>query len=867
MKQLLSILLLVVLLFSFTGCSQDATRRLSTPKNVNVVNGLISWQTVENAQSYKVIINGVEHSTENPYFLADSSVDFDCRVIAVGKGYFDSLPSPTVSYTVIRQQLATPQNVKVNYNGKISWDAVPNATGYVVTVNGEDIQVSATYLEVGNTVDFVATVVAVADGYIDSNPSERKTYTATNSPIVDPNVEVTVAISGASQFYSGKSTQLTAVVGGAKDTSVTWTVTEGSDVISIDNNGLVTAKTVEGNKIVSVTATSNADKSVSATKVFEVVAKTQLTQAMIDQIASTEKIAYEGYVTIDLYEFKSDIYSDPNKKYSNVYLTSTTSIKTAMDGTNWYAQYEVDYVKQNMYIKNDKGYATQVGVSFTNEEQYSPLLDNSGEKISWEQSGYYNVFRSYRMQDKLTTSDFVFDETMWRWKYVGADKQFNELLLDGCNPYDFTPKDVWLIIDNGEIMGIYSQSEDDFTLASGYYGVQNLYVAIDTNANVKVPTISKYSHDDIHDDLAIAIQNMQNLDSYKTNTHQIAGSVYSSSYSYDGYEEIVSQSDCYFVPYTYYMDSSYEYVYNYDKSGSYGYHKVEDNLYNAYFNDGTGKYQASRAYQKDFANAKPSFEFAAEIFRTYYVNEEDGSITYYVDDVMTGVASTFYYGIGNDIALYGIYASVGYTEGTNFTPYVTVKDGYIVEAGFYYYLGYLYGIMLINYSDFNTATVPVEVTNDLNNPDKYTVRQVPTSWTELSIIQTQMDGNTGDDQTINADTLIKNYFNLSDSSIIPFFGDAIGDSYGFAMTSYHMGSASSTQYKCLSFYYDVPLDVNYSIDSSLDALDVFLKQEGFSRNKAGEYSKSITNADGQSKKLWVHPVDSSLDLYIYVWIS
>ncbi len=870
MKKLLSILLLLVLLFTFAACSNTPTRRLSTPQNVTVVNGLISWSAVENAQSYTVIIDGNKHTTDQTYYISNGTNDFSCQVIANGEGYYDSLPSQVVNYVVQKTKLATPTNVKVNYNGKISWDAVPNATGYVVTVNGQPTQVSQTYLEVGNTKDFVATVVAVAAGYLDSDASERKVYTATNAPTVSPDEQITIAISGASQLYSGKSAQLVATVEGTTNKSVTWTVDEGADFVSIDQNGVITAQVVDGTKIVSVTATSMADNTVSATKVLELVAKTQLTQDMIDKIASTEKIAFEGYVSIDLFEFDAEIYYDPDKKGSNLYMTSTTSIKTAMNGVNWYSQYEVDYVKQNMYVKNDQGYATQVGVSLTNDEEYFPMLDNRGEKIGWEQSGYYNVFRHFREQGKLTISDFTFDETTWRWKYTGADNSFNKLLLASCNPYDFTPKDVWLIIDNNEIMGIYSQSEDDFSLATGYYGVQNLYVAVDTNQNVQVPTISKYTHEDIHDDLATAIANMQNLTSYTTNIRQIGANVYTSGYVFDGYEEIVTANDCYFVPYTFTMTSAGDYVYDFNENGSYGYHKVNDNLYNSYYNVGTGHYQASRAYAKDFKNAKPSFEFAAEIFRTYYENPDDGSVTYYVDDVMTGVASTFYYGLGNDIALYGIYASVGYTEGTNFTPYVTIKDGYIVSAGFYYYLGYLYGIMEIEYSNFNNSAVPTTVTETLNNPSLYTVRQVPNSWTQVNIIQTQMDSSsssTDDDQEVNADLLLRTYFNLSDSAIIPFFGDAIGDTYGFGMTSYHIGSSGSTARKSIQFYYDVPLDINYSIDSSLDALDVFLKELGFSRNVAGEYSKGITDMYGVSKTLWVHPLDNSLDLYIHVWMS
>ena len=42
---------------------------------------------------------------------------------------------------------------------------------------------------------------------------------------------------------------------------------------------------------------------------------------------------------------------------------------------------------------------------------------------------------------------------------------------------------------------------------------------------------------------------------------------------------------------------------------------------------------------------------------------------------MSYVATTFYYGVGNDINLYGIFATTGYTsETSSFTPYVVVDN-------------------------------------------------------------------------------------------------------------------------------------------------------------------------------------------------
>ena len=58
------------------------------------------------------------------------------------------------------------------------------------------------------------------------------------------------------------------------------------------------------------------------------------------------------------------------------------------------------------------------------------------------------------------------------------------------------------------------------------------------------------------------------------------------------------------------------------------------------------------------------------------------------------------------------------------------------------------------------------------------------------------------------------------------------------------------------FYYDVPLDVDYTIDSSLKKVEEYLITLGFVKNKYGEFKKG---------DIMVAPLDQSLDLIIYVW--
>ena len=58
------------------------------------------------------------------------------------------------------------------------------------------------------------------------------------------------------------------------------------------------------------------------------------------------------------------------------------------------------------------------------------------------------------------------------------------------------------------------------------------------------------------------------------------------------------------------------------------------------------------------------------------------------------------------------------------------------------------------------------------------------------------------------------------------------------------------------FYYDVPLDIDYTIETSLNAVKELLESKGFVRNEYDEYTNG---------SIVVAPVDNNLDLMIYLW--
>lgn len=759
------------------------------------------------------------------------------------KGGGDNPSAPTT--------LATPQNVEMSDAGVITWTAVQNATSYTVVLNGNEFETTNTSYQVAQSLlvnDIRYSVYAKANGYNNSAKSEEGFFKGKG--VTPKPQEVKVSISKTAEIKSGKSVTYKAYIDGveAKDGEITWSISEGKSYATIDGTGKVTATEVTGDKKIKIVARSTKNTACYAEKEVWIVARTDLTADMLATL-NHARIGFEGYDSIDL--FKTDM-------FNTFVRTVTLPIRTAMDGNNWYAEYEDSSsgIKTGLYYKNVDGKANQVSISFMNEEQPVPMMDENDQIVSWEDAGLYNSLTN------LSIDDFKFDETLWRWMYKNSGDTLSKRLVSSATPYDFEVNQWGLIIDEGEIVAIYVQSKDDYQIVEGYKAVQELYLAINTSESLEVPTINKFTHDEQYDELyarlQTAIDNMRALDSYKLDFYEMTSSQFGSSYK--GFVETVTNDLCYFHPYNVKYDNSQNEIRTYEDNASYGYKKISDNLYNAYSENAKTEesdpttYTATRAYQNSFDKARPSFAFSSEIFTSYAYDEDANTYTYYANEAMCGVASTFYYGVGNDINLYGIFATKGVLINTTFTPFVVVKDGYITESCFYFYLGSMFGVVSIKYSDFNTATIPESVNVSFDT------RQVPTSWDQLTIIKRDDESSsTSNDTEVNALDYLKEFLGKDNAGeILPFFGDVLGDSYGFGMMLTKVPGGSKTAKNALCLYYDVPLDVDYTINSSLNAVREFLKEKGFVRNKYDEYHD-------EANGIWVAPIDQSLDFIIYVW--
>ena len=758
------------------------------------------------------------------------------RFLSIAVAFVLSLS--VLSFAACNKKLETPTDVAVADDGTITWSAVENATEYVLRINNGEVKTSETSYKAPNNEDFRVTVVARADGYEDSDPSKAAIFMA-STVIVPPEVTAEVLIDGPISVGGGLKANYKAsvTVDGSDDKSVTWSVVEGGDVATIDEHGVLDTKEVSADKTVRIRATSNADPDSYNELTVSVLTKTLLTQTMLDEL-DDNKIAFEGYMEIKYYTMGLT---------STLANTASYNVKTEMDGTTWHAVYESDLVSgtSELFYRNVEGIANLIGISYMNVEEYFPAQDEAGDVISWEDGGMYNSLGG------LNVDDFEFVASAWEWRYKAknADDSFMERVLSAANPYEFEPVSVGLIISKGMISGIHAVSNDDYTLMSQHRAVKDLNVLITVGDAVELPEVSTYSRDEeVHPALEAAIENTRKAASYTVTMRNSEFNAMYGGYSYDGYKETITPDTIYFEPFTFREGRNDEIVYT-PSGNPYGYKRIGDNLYNAFSverNSETGalSYAATRAYAKDFSDAKPSFAFAAEIFRSYYPSP-DGVTSYSVSSEMAGVASTFYKSIGNDVALFGIFA----TTINNLTPTVYVKDGYIVQAVFAYNVGnYMYGTIELDY-DYSDATLPEGVNVEL------TPRQVPTSWNDLVIREDPNDEN-----GFNAQTYLKEKLFEDPNVEVPFFGDVLGDSYGFGAyipRGVPLTNGSTIYAPSVSFYYDVPLDANYSIESSLVKVRGLLRDNGFSLNARGHWVK-------QGSDVVIDVEDNELDLYIHV---
>jgi hypothetical protein len=166
----------------------------------------------------------------------------------------------------------SPTTATVNSGSTQQFGAtVSNTSNTAVTWKASAGTVSSSGLftapKVTSTTSVTVTATSVAD--------TTKSASATVSVTAPQSVSITISPTSVS-LNSGATSQFTATVSNTSNTAVTWTASAGS----VSSNGLFTAPTVTKNTSVTVTATSAADTTKSASATVSVVASSGAKVAM-----------------------------------------------------------------------------------------------------------------------------------------------------------------------------------------------------------------------------------------------------------------------------------------------------------------------------------------------------------------------------------------------------------------------------------------------------------------------------------------------------------------------------------------------------------------------------------------------------------
>jgi len=155
--------------------------QLSAPSDLLVGTGrILTWNSVTNAESYAILINGIQvgTSTTNAFDISTFTTNplvYNIEVIAIGDNVFftDSIAG-TLTYTLSRLQTPTINGVNdVSGSRVLSWTSVSNAVSFLIeivgihseTVPATQLTFNLDFLNLPADETYTINITAISDGY------------------------------------------------------------------------------------------------------------------------------------------------------------------------------------------------------------------------------------------------------------------------------------------------------------------------------------------------------------------------------------------------------------------------------------------------------------------------------------------------------------------------------------------------------------------------------------------------------------------------------------------------------------------------------------------------------------------------------
>ncbi|MBO7215285.1 MAG: hypothetical protein J6V66_07345 [Clostridia bacterium] len=415
-KLLLTVLATILgltLMMGLTGCKG---LELDAPTNIRYDGTTITWNSVENADQYKISINGGDSFTinTNSYYFKANGADFTVTITATNKS--EKVASEGVA-TQNFTSIGKISEVRIDQEGKLTWNVIDGATAYRVRIDGTEVPTEV----IGTEYDGI----------------QPGTHSVQVRPVVSGNNSV------YSEWSDAKTITILAQVN--KDTvsysnvtsTISWGAVYGATKYEVKVNGIVVASENEGTQCLYNSNSQNFTVEVKALgdgvttfngKVSDV--KSFMYLPTVTEIEVVEgKLKWGAVSGADGYKLKiggierSEIYTtcEFNNLTANVstdiqimpisnnatYFSDWSAVKTVLilptPVLQWNdsLEHEGEAMKSIYWdlVKNAAGYTVRVT---------SPNGQSVDSQLDGDQDGYANAYLEpgiYTVQVKATTTD------------------------------------------------------------------------------------------------------------------------------------------------------------------------------------------------------------------------------------------------------------------------------------------------------------------------------------------------------------------------------------------------------------------------------------------------------------------------------
>ncbi|MCK7484282.1 MAG: hypothetical protein MZU97_01065 [Bacillus subtilis] len=122
-----------------TTTTSTEPMKLAAVQNIRVVSGVLMWDAVEHATTYRVGIDDIVVEVNQPFYSLSElyqRIDCDFSIVITGSGFLDS--DPRVATLEHAPSLTAPTGIRI-VNGYLLWNVVEEARYYLIRIDEVEV--------------------------------------------------------------------------------------------------------------------------------------------------------------------------------------------------------------------------------------------------------------------------------------------------------------------------------------------------------------------------------------------------------------------------------------------------------------------------------------------------------------------------------------------------------------------------------------------------------------------------------------------------------------------------------------------------------------------------------------------------------